>query len=119
MLLEKLKVRVTTIFDSLLPKWSNNLPFKGRYLRAVRDAILSQIEAMQGQWQAFFAKEGEFSDADAFVDYLIDQIKDKIKLPFPAKLILYPMRGQLIESLREYLKENLYKVRDTIGLGAG
>jgi hypothetical protein len=116
MLLEQLRNRVDNVFTPVLNKWGHILPFKGRYIIAVRDAVLSQIEGMQTQWQSFFDKtSGNASDAEVFIDFLIDNIKGKIKLPFPVSLILWPMQGQLLESLKAYLKANLPKVRDQIG----
>jgi hypothetical protein len=117
MLLAELKVRVDNVFTPVLNKWGHVFPFKGRYLAAVRDAVISQIEGMQTQWQSFFDKTGgNASDAELFVDFLIDNIKGKIKLPFLVSLILWPMQEQLLESLKDYLKQNLPKVRDQIGL---
>jgi hypothetical protein len=115
MLLEQLKNRVQTVLDGLLEKWKTRLPFNGYYLRAFRDALIARIEATKAQWEQFFAKEGEFSNADKLVDFLIDLIRGNLKLPPLIALFAIPFEGLILESLRAYLKANLPKVRDQFG----
>jgi hypothetical protein len=106
-ILQDIKNRATSFFDTLIARYDGRLPFGGKYLKAFRDSVMKNIEQMQAQWKDF-AEGGDF---DAFVDFLTLFARGNLQVAWYLK----PFSGIFLDGVGRWMKQNRKEFADKIG----
>lgn len=104
---EMLKGRIDAVFERAKARWSGWLPFRGRYVDALRDFLKANVDRIGEQLQAFLTQ----GDYHAAVSFLLDYARGNLSLPW----YVAPFTGMLFESLRGWLLANPEKWASSIG----
>lgn len=105
MVANELKVRVNTLFDRIVNKYKK-LPFGGKYVNALRDFILANIELVEKHLKGIL----EDKDFDGSVLALMAIARGNLKVGFPLNLfsgvaLSSIQKWMLDKNNKEYLKE--------------
>ncbi len=107
MMLNATKNMLDKQLGAILDKYESRLPFRGLYLRRIREALVKRLDSTKAQWDTFF----DNGDADKLVDFLMDLIRGNLGLPF----FLKPFEKVLLDGVGALLKANLPLMRNLIG----
>lgn len=105
MIANNLKVRVNSLFDRIVNKYKR-LPFGGKYVNALRDFILANIELVEVHIKNIL----DDKDFDASVLALMSIARGNLKVGFPLNLfsgiaLSSIQKWMLDKNNKEYLKE--------------
>ncbi|HYE77944.1 MAG TPA: hypothetical protein VEI97_08160 [bacterium] len=106
-LITNLEARINSLVDRINSRYGTYLPFKGKYLQALRVFLLANLDTIRYQVESAF----ERGDVHLLIDYLINFSRGNLPLPFYYK----PLAGMFLEGLRIWLHRNTDVFKDQIG----
>jgi hypothetical protein len=108
MLIQHLEKQIDQFIERLKANYASYLPFRGKYLDALRLFLIGQMEHMRVVFDGFASPDG---DAHKLIDFVIDHARGNLPIPW----YMTPFESMFLEGVRRFLHANVGTVRGGIG----